>query len=72
LCMGVVVSSTISKSGSSISGNVPKIVVVRTNPGYEGNPGPSRHGGGRSRVLQIRCASQLEGHSPGNEIDALF
>src|SRR5262245_45615936 len=37
--MGVVVSNTITKSGPIISGNVPAIVVVKTNPGYAPNPG---------------------------------
>jgi hypothetical protein len=42
--MGVIVSTTVSKSGPTISGNVFKIVVVKTNPGYEPNPG--HHGTG--------------------------
>lgn len=37
--MGVIATSSASKSGSTISGNTPKIVVVRTDPGYEANPG---------------------------------
>jgi hypothetical protein len=37
--MGVIVSSSISKSGSLISGNTPDIVVVQTNAGYAPNPG---------------------------------
>jgi len=37
--MGVVVSSSISKSGSSLSGDIVHIVVVKTNPGYSSNPG---------------------------------
>ena len=37
--MGVVVSSSVSQSGSTISGNVTKIVVVATNPNYAPNPG---------------------------------
>jgi hypothetical protein len=37
--MGVVVSSSITQSGSTISGDVPKIIVVTPNPGYEPNPG---------------------------------
>jgi hypothetical protein len=37
--MGVLVASTASKSGSTISGNAPRIVVVRTNPGYGPDPG---------------------------------
>ncbi|MHB8641360.1 MAG: Ig-like domain-containing protein [Gaiellaceae bacterium] len=37
--MAVIVSSSISKSGSQISGNTPHIVVVQTNAGYDANPG---------------------------------
>jgi hypothetical protein len=37
--MGVVVSSTVLQSGSAISGDVPKIVVIHTYPGYGPNPG---------------------------------
>ncbi len=37
--MGVIVSSSITKSGSTVSGNVVKIVVVRTTPGYAPNSG---------------------------------
>jgi PKD repeat protein len=37
--MGVVVTHSTNKSGSSISGLWSKIVVVRTNPGYAPNPG---------------------------------
>ena len=37
--MGVIVSSTITKSGSQISGDTPHIVVVKTDPGYQPNPG---------------------------------
>lgn len=37
--MGVIVTSSTSKSGSTISGNVVKIVVVQTNGGYDANPG---------------------------------
>ncbi len=37
--MGVIVSSSVFQSGSTISGDVPKIVVVQTYPGYGSNPG---------------------------------
>ena len=37
--MGVLVASTATKSGSTISGNTVKIVVVKTDPGYSTNPG---------------------------------
>lgn len=37
--MAVVVSSAISKSGSTISGDIQQIVVIKTNPGYAPDPG---------------------------------
>lgn len=37
--MGVIVSSHITQKGSTISGNIVHIVVVRTDPGYGPNPG---------------------------------
>ena len=37
--MGVIVSSSVSQSGSTITGNILSIVVVTTNPGYDSNPG---------------------------------
>jgi hypothetical protein len=37
--MAVIVSSSISKSGSTISGNTVQEVIVQTNPGYAPNPG---------------------------------
>ena len=37
--MGTLVSSSIGKSGSTISGNIASIVVVATAPGYAGDPG---------------------------------
>ena len=49
--MAVIVSSAITKSGSIIYGNVKKIVVVRTNPGY--GPAPGKVGTGK--VIAILC-----------------
>lgn len=37
--MGTVVTSEVTKSGSPVSGNAVKIVVVKTNPGYSPDPG---------------------------------
>ena len=37
--MAVIVSSNVSKSGSVISGDILHIVVVKTNPGYQPDPG---------------------------------
>jgi hypothetical protein len=49
--MGVVVSSTVRKSRSAILGNVPEIVVVKTNPGYAPNPGHP----GTGTVVAVFC-----------------
>jgi len=37
--MGVIVSSSATKSGPTISGNIPHLVIVKTNPGYANSPG---------------------------------
>jgi len=49
--MGVVVSSTITMSNSTVSGDVPKIVVVQTDPGYAPNPGHP----GTGTVITVYC-----------------
>lgn len=49
--MGVIVSSTVVQSGSAISGNVPKIVVVVPNPGY----GPNSGHAGTGTVIATFC-----------------
>ena len=51
--MAVIASSSITKSGSTISGDVPKIVVIKTNPGY--GPSPGRTGTGT--VVAVLCGS---------------
>jgi len=48
--MGVIVASSISQSGSTISGNTVHMVIVQTNPGYAPNPG---HAGTGTVVAQI-------------------
>jgi PKD domain len=48
--MGVIVTSSSPKSGSTISGNIAHIVVVQTNPGYDSNPG---HAGTGTVVIQV-------------------
>jgi Bacterial Ig-like domain (group 1) len=48
--MGVIVTSSTSKSGAQISGNTPHIVVVQTNAGYDTNPG---HAGTGTVVAQV-------------------
>lgn len=49
--MGVIASSSISKSGSRISGNTPHLVVIQTNPGYQANPGHA----GTGKVIAQFC-----------------
>jgi len=43
--MGVIVTSSVTKSGTTVSGNFSEIVVVITDPGYA--PGPGHSGTGR-------------------------
>lgn len=49
--MAVIVSSSITKSGATITGNTPKIVIVRTNIGY--GPSPGKNGTGT--VVGVLC-----------------
>jgi streptogramin lyase len=49
--MAVIVSSKITKSGSTISGDIKEIVIVKTNAGYSNNPG--HHGNGT--VVHVLC-----------------
>ena len=49
--MGVLVASSASKSGSTISGPWSQIVVVHTEPGYAANPGHA----GTGRIVATFC-----------------
>ena len=49
--MAVIVSSSVTKSGSTITGNVPQMVIVKTNPGYDSNPGHA----GSGTVVAVWC-----------------
>jgi hypothetical protein len=49
--MAVIVSSSISKSGSTISGDTVHMVVVKTDPGYAPNPGHP----GTGTVVGVIC-----------------
>jgi hypothetical protein len=37
--VGIIVTSKVTKSGSNITGTIVKLVVVKVDPGYQGNPG---------------------------------
>jgi hypothetical protein len=49
--MEVIAASKISQSGSTITGNAPEVVVVKTNPGYLPDPGHK----GTGKVVAIVC-----------------
>ncbi|MFL6313348.1 MAG: YncE family protein [Terriglobales bacterium] len=53
--MGVVVSTRVSQSGSIISGDVSKVLVVTPNAGY--GPDPSQHGTGTVVATYCRAGS---------------
>ena len=47
----VIVSSSITKSGNVISGDIPGMAIVKTDPGYDHNPGHA----GTGTVVAIIC-----------------
>ena len=47
----VIVASSVTKNGSVISGNIPKLVIVKTNPGYGPTPGQA----GTGTVYSVVC-----------------
>ena len=49
--MGVVVASKVTKSGSTFSGDVKKVVVVKTDGGY----GSTSSGSGTGKVVAVVC-----------------
>ena len=49
--MAVIVSGSINKSGATISGDIPQMVIVKTNAGYAGNPGHA----GTGTVMFVGC-----------------
>lgn len=51
--MAVVVSTSISQSGSTISGDVHQVVIVQTNSGYAANPGHA----GTGNVVAVLCTA---------------
>ena len=50
-CVTVMASSSITKSGSMIAGNTRMMVIVKTDPGYAGNPGHA----GTGTVIAVIC-----------------
>lgn len=56
--MGGIVTSSDSKSGSAISGDILHIVVVKTNAGYAPNPGHDAKGKDVAEVCQASAGSR--------------
>jgi len=42
--LGVIVTSKVTKSGSNITGTIVKMVIVKVDPGYAGDPGHAGNG----------------------------
>jgi Galactose oxidase, central domain len=57
----VIASSTVTKSGPTISGDAPKIVIVETNPGYGGAPGHP----GTGTVVAVVCGGSVNTNGGG-------
>jgi hypothetical protein len=53
--MAVIASSNITKSGPTTSGDTATVVVVKTNPGYDSNPGHA----GTGTVVARLCGNKL-------------
>jgi DNA/RNA endonuclease G (NUC1) len=51
--MAVIVSSSIQKNGTVLSGDIKRIAIIRTNPGY----GPSPGHPGTGQVVAVLCIS---------------
>jgi hypothetical protein len=51
--MAVIGSTSITKSGNTITGDVPEIVIVKTNPGYGPSPGQT----GTGTVVAVFCGT---------------
>jgi hypothetical protein len=49
--MGVIVTSSVTKSGSDLSGDIVHIVVVTPNPGYQPSPGHD----GTGKIVATYC-----------------
>lgn len=58
--MAVVVGSSVEESGSVIIGNVRKIVIIQTDPGYGASPGNV----GTGRVIATICGAPWPIYSP--------
>jgi hypothetical protein len=60
--MAVIVSSSVQQNGTVLTGDIKKIIVVRTNPGY--GPAPGKPGTGQ--VVAIICDTSIQSASLQN------
>ena len=60
--MAVIVSSSVQQNGAALTGDIKKIIVVRTNPGY--GPAPGKPGTGQ--VVAIICDTSIQSASLQN------
>jgi hypothetical protein len=51
--MAVIVSSSVNQNSSVVSGNIQRIIIVKTNPGYGSNPGHE----GTGQVVAVLCGA---------------
>lgn len=49
--IAIIVSSTVTKNGPVIGGDTQHVVIVKTDPGYEGNPGHA----GTGTIAAVVC-----------------
>lgn len=56
----VIVTSHVTKSGSTISGDTQKVVVVKTDSGYASDPGHA----GTGTVVEVVCGEEESGGGP--------
>jgi hypothetical protein len=47
----VIVTSSTTKSGTMISGNIPRRAVIKVDPGYDSSPGHA----GTGTVMSVSC-----------------
>jgi secondary thiamine-phosphate synthase enzyme len=64
--MAVIVSSSIDKSGPTISGDTVHMVVVQTNPGYAPNPGDAGTGTVIGQICRRSRTSNSGAGGPGH------
>ena len=68
----VVVSSSITQSGSMIAGDIPKLAIVQINPGYASSPGQDNNGTVVGVICQRPLASDAKTQSVFVRVKVVF